>query len=585
MRSARLILAALLFASAAATAQPITAPTGTPGFVISGGGGSAPNSFSGTCDIVDRPGDGSITSNVLTSKGFTFAASAAVAPHNNIVVMGAGSGPFYPTTIVAATINAGGTNYANNDKSTMSDGTVLEITNEVGGVVQAGGVAIWSSSGENTIPTQPLTQSSTTGSGPGSGLQVTLTFYGQPLVTTITSVNGASATLSTSASNAVHNQRYWYGTDDSAALQAALNQLVPNGSFASMTLPRMCGTKQQLEIKSTANSNSTGQTGWLLGSGRDTSGLYALSGMTAVVHHDTTEGFGGGVANLTIESGALAQYGVYVEGGHNFTVLNSKIQDASGSTASSDIQCGNGTNLVEEFQVIADISETDFNALAPAQRPLRNIQYANNCNDGYVIGAQLAAAHNQNLQFTGGADHAVRIHAFGHAPDYAASQAIVMGSTADTIEGAQIDGSTGGSGLSLGAINTIATNIDCEGFTNEFPGNVPCVNVAAGTPTETVVSGVTTRNSGQTAIAVSGVAVPGLLAIQNPNYIYDPTFPFNAATQTVPACGAAQTGRTVYVTDGGTYVANAPGSTYTRLTGDGTTGRYVYCPGANWIYN
>jgi hypothetical protein len=529
--------------------------------------------FGAKCDITYKAEDGSISagSSTLTSASYAFPLSAA---HKPIVVFGAGAGPFYPTTVAAYTINAGGTSYAVNDKSTMSDGTVLKVLTETGGVVQT--VAIWSSSGESSLPTQPLTQVSSTGSG--TGLEVTLTFYGSPLATTISSVSGNTAHLSAPAMNTVSTQDWYYGTDDGAAIQLALN----SSNYGTVVLPANCGTTQQIEMPSIAYSNTSGAGAWLRGIGRESSGLYALAPTTAVIDHNTTESYGGGVTDMTVESGGLAEYGIYVQGGHYFLVANTAMRDASGSP-STDIQIGNGTTLVEEAEVFNDHSETNFNALAPGQRPLRNIQYAANANDGWVIGSTLAAAQNENIQFIGGADHMVRIHTFGHAPDYAPSVCCILGAQQDTADGVQIDGATGGYGFGLNAINTTAINILCNGFSHDPVSTIPCVNVGAATPTEVNVSGVTPV-SGQTGITIGGNAVPGLLAIQQ-GYVYDPTFAFSGAGTPVPTCGATYAGRSVFVTDGGTYSGKVAGATYAAA--DGSTSRTVLCAAgaSSWVYN
>ncbi|HEV2098333.1 MAG TPA: hypothetical protein VGR45_05345, partial [Stellaceae bacterium] len=254
------LAAALIALPIAAKAQyttAVTPPAGSnnnfvPTTVWVNGAIASATSFGAKCDVVDEPQDGSMTlgSPILTSASYSFPASAA---GKSVVVMGAGGTPFYPTTVAHYTINAGGTGYANGDKSTMSDGTVLEIVDVSGGVVQSDGIAIWSSLGEATLPTQPLTQSSSTGSG--TGLQVTLTFYGQPLAATIKSVAGNIAILSANSGNTVSTQRWWYGTDDKLALQKGLNALAPVGNLASLVLPAKCLTTQQLEIQAVQTGN------------------------------------------------------------------------------------------------------------------------------------------------------------------------------------------------------------------------------------------------------------------------------------------------------------------------------------------
>ena len=517
--SRRLAVAIFLLGAAAAQAQYPVAPTAPPGdnsskiantAWVQANSGRGPSPVNAKCDIYVAV-DGSMTagSSLLTSAAYTFPAAAV---GKNVVVMGAGAGPFWPTTIAAYTVNSGGTGHATNDNVTMSDGTVLRVITQTGGVVQPGGLAVWSSAGKSTLPSQPLIQTGTTGSG--TGLQVTLVFYGSPLYSTITGVSGNVATLAAAAVNAVSKQTWWYGTDDGAAIQAALN-----GASGYTQLPGNCGTARQIEMPSLALNNTLGSTAWLYGVGREVSGLYALAPMTAVVHHDTTESFGGGIADLTIEAGGLAQYGIYQQAGHYFTIMHTSVRDTSGAAASSDIQIGDGSTLVEETFILDDLSENNFNAQAPGQVSLRNIQYANNANDGWIIGTTLSAAQNQNIQLIGGADHIATLHTFGHAPDYAPSQAIILGATGDSADGVQIDGATGGSGLSLGAQGTTALNILCNGFHND--GTPPCVNDAAGIPTNVTVDGVTPV-AGQTAITVGGSAVPNLVAIRYGSYVYDP---------------------------------------------------------------
>lgn len=328
-------------------------------------------SFGAACDVVSEEQDASMTSGsaVLTSGSYSFPATAV---GKRIVVAGAGTQPFYALS-KNETITAGGTGYAINDQSTMSDGTVVEVTGQSGGIVSS--IAIMTAHPDATHPTQPLTQSSSTGSG--TGLQLTLQYVGAPLYGKILSISGKTATLSVAASNGVGSgwgagaqaTNWYYGTDDSAALQAGLNAVAPGGANpGALLIPGKCGTTVQLELPAVSGQNGFNQEGGVVGQQAGLSAIYALAPVTAVLHRASAFELYGGARQLLLECGELATYGLYLEGGSNATYQDLVAADCGNAASSSAFyRIGNGTNTLTGTAFLHISSRIDPNSYSQGQ--------------------------------------------------------------------------------------------------------------------------------------------------------------------------------------------------------------------------
>lgn len=104
----------------------------------------------------------------------------------------------YSDRVASAVVNAGGTGYVDNEIVEIDDGTAREkakfrVTNQVGGVVQAGGVALFETGGAYSA-NPPATAATTTSIGPsgsgGTGLTLDLTMAATPATSGVATTGG-----------------------------------------------------------------------------------------------------------------------------------------------------------------------------------------------------------------------------------------------------------------------------------------------------------------------------------------------------------------------------------------------------------
>jgi hypothetical protein len=125
--------------------------------------------------------------------------------------------------------------------------------------------------GSYTNGSLPGTLTQTSSSGSGAGLVVTPTFSTNPLITTISSVSGNTATLAANASTTVTTATEWeYGTDNGTAINAGTTALSTAGG--TLRFPAgTCFTGSTIVYYSKET---------LLGDGPETSVLWATSALT-----------------------------------------------------------------------------------------------------------------------------------------------------------------------------------------------------------------------------------------------------------------------------------------------------------------
>src|SRR4029077_20627023 len=100
-------------------------------------------------------------------------------------------------------------------------------------------------------PANPVAQGSTSGSG--TGFTVNVGWWGAPLVTTVSSVAGTTATLAATATAtlaaASGTNSYWLvGSDDTAAIQAAINAAQVLSATPASSIVSFQGTGQNCLI-------------------------------------------------------------------------------------------------------------------------------------------------------------------------------------------------------------------------------------------------------------------------------------------------------------------------------------------------
>lgn len=167
------------------------------------------------------------------------------------------------------------------------------------------------------------------------------TLYGQ-----ILSVSGKTATLSATAATTVSGENWYYGTDDSVALQKGLTAVGPMGSApGALVISGRCGTTVQLELPATAGQSGFQQEGGVSGMIAGLSGIYALEPMTSVLHRAAVFALFGGIQNLLVECGGLCTNGIYIEGGANGYYRNIIVADDT-AAGGAYFRIGNGTNAV-----------------------------------------------------------------------------------------------------------------------------------------------------------------------------------------------------------------------------------------------
>ena len=446
-------------------------------------GGSAPRSqaqrgadnynvqdFSGVvCDIVFQNNNGATTngSTTFTATGYTFPASA-VGKH--FVIFGAGAGPFYATT-TGASVAAPGSGYVVGELSTLTDGTVLRVNSLTGsGVLTA---SIWADSADVSVPTNPVAQASSTGSGTGATFN--LVYWGAPLTGTIVSVSGSTAVLSTPALNTVANQSWYYGSDSGAAIQAGMNAVGPSGTI---TFPAAvsggssggCGTSVGLTIP--VGPSSPAAMAEIRGTNKWRSVIYPLVPMTAVLSSTTTVASkGGGVRDLTIEAGGLATYGLYIDKGDRYRVEDVVIRDATGS----DFRCGDGVTSVLGGHWTNIMTEHNAKAFARSQIANIGLDFQAVCTDQIVTNYVLNGAQSAGVYDGGAGNQFVNGHIYGSPPsDLSPTNPVNIQGIEAIFNTLHIDSAQGNAILINGGSATVKDAV-CNQFSNS-PLN-PCVNI------------------------------------------------------------------------------------------------------------
>lgn len=166
--------------------------------------------FSGT--------DGAISASTtaFTSASASFTSDDVGKP---ISIREAGSAYF----VSAATLNSGGASHAVGDLVTMQGGLQIYVRE-----VSAGAIVTFYVVSSDSSGTNPATRSQSATTGSGTGAVVNVTWLRKNLVTTIASVQSATAcTLALAASATVSAKLWGYGTDYGAEIQAALDAAIP----------------------------------------------------------------------------------------------------------------------------------------------------------------------------------------------------------------------------------------------------------------------------------------------------------------------------------------------------------------------
>lgn len=291
----------------AAVTSIATGATAARGLAAHFGDALTPQDFGAACDVVIVSTNGSMTSGSSTFTAPSSLPSSAAgkriaifgAGTSNATLFGVIANNFAGGTSVAITTNgttaltagttvpawapttqsiaAGGSGYVLDDTVTDSNGLVFTVTKVSGGAVSDVAITTQTTTSGASAPSNPRTQSST--SGVGTGAQFTVTYQA--------------------------TGKFAYGTDDATALQAWLTYGQSVG--ATLTIPRgtICGTTVKLTMPNDGvvvrgagrGGNASGQSG---------SGIVALAGsLGAVIEWDDAGGVGGrggGAENLFVDA-------------------------------------------------------------------------------------------------------------------------------------------------------------------------------------------------------------------------------------------------------------------------------------------
>jgi hypothetical protein len=272
-----------------------------------------------------------------------------------VVLPTSGAAPFFPQNDVV--VAGGGTSgNAIGDRITLTGGTFSSAAVLTVSAVNGGGqitAVRWASRADygsyTVIPSNPVSQGSTSGGGVGTPT-FTLTWSGQPLVTTIESVSSTNVagvqtnTMTLAAGGAAPGVTqstlpvFYYGHDDKAAIQRCIDDQVAGGGEAVL-ISGLCGVSDTINMPvGVVNSTATGQPAMrvpmVIGYGQRLSGLISLASMAKLARRATGSTFGGGAQNLTFNGMCLTTGNMFnVEGGSGAYYLNCKFLNATGANA------------------------------------------------------------------------------------------------------------------------------------------------------------------------------------------------------------------------------------------------------------
>lgn len=400
------------------------------------------------CDVAYRL-DGAATAGsaavVSATSDFTGAAG------KRLVIAGAGAAPFSVLTAKSAPA-VRGSGYVAEDTIVLAGGTAsVPAVVFVDTVDGAGAVLTWhmQDAGVYTVvPANPVAQASTTGSG--TGFSLTAQFVGEPLTGTIVSGSGITATLDTVAGNSVAAMAFYYGSDDAAALQAALSTpgtvplMLPAGGGAKGA---GCGTSVQLEMPVEAAIPGGAGSMEVSGARRTQTTIYPLARMAAVLNRGPGFTTGGGVFGLSIDAFYLADHAFRQQGGNYFTLRDVTAMNARVAT----VLCDGDVGVVggHTYDNVRALLQPQF--FSSRQRPDYQIQIKH-CSDGAMIAPTGSVAKLAVFRANGAETEWVIPHAFNAGGrEYISDYAIDMQSKGQ-IYGGHIDNARV-SGVYVGAGN------------------------------------------------------------------------------------------------------------------------------------
>lgn len=530
------------------------------------------------CDVVyGVDGTATAASTTFSSTGSTFPASSV---GKTIVISGAGASP-YSVLTGSSTIASAGSGYAAGDTITLTGGTFSQAAIVKVDTVSAGAVATWhmEDAGVYTVvPSNPVAQGST--SGAGTGFTLTARFVGAPHVTTIASASGTGTiTLGAAASNSMSGARWYYGSDDSAALQADFDATKNSGvSPGRVILPGLrCGTSVQLELPVGAAVAGGTNEGEVHGHSYAQTTLFPLAPMTAVLHRNTTFGRGGAVTNLTVDAFGLADYGLWFEGGASFSARDLRVKNAK----VTGIRCGNGSTAVTEANLDRVSAYTDNFIFSSKQLPTYQLEMTAACTDATITSPTLDAAVTAYLLNAGLGNHYVSAHGYGYTPpEYQATYGFKF-DNGGTVIGGHIDGAKT-AGIYINGANTYVSKV----LMNTFTGSTTATGVLiADGINQVIVTGISTNVTAMFgANLISQAGTPGLrnFICDNPSATYGQCAGIPRTTvAALPACTASLRGTSFIVTDATGAIAYRGAA-----TGGGTQEVEVLCAdGPTWRYN
>lgn len=197
------------------------------------------------------------------------------------------STPTYLPIPGGAVVVTAGAGYAVADKYLMSDGTTLGISSVNTDTSVDSFVILSQGATQTSIPGSPLTQISSPSGGLGMGLTCTLNYAG--------------------------SGQYSYGTDDGAAINAAIvfNSTADQPVDTLLPSNAICGTSVPVAI-------SSGK-GHVRGTDMNYSGIVLLAAADRAFWRDATGGFGGGAHLFFVDAYGLAPVATEQANGRGFT--------------------------------------------------------------------------------------------------------------------------------------------------------------------------------------------------------------------------------------------------------------------------
>jgi len=284
-----------------------------------------------------------------------------------------------------------------------------------------------------------------------------------------TSGSGTGATFTTAGTI----QQFWYyGNDDTAAINSAVTAAFLIGAKQINFPPQGCGIASQITL---AGNGILVSPSILQGAGINSTQIFALASMTNMIERPQANySTGGGIRDLTLNGFKLATNVLNIHGGQSLFVENVAALNAT------TVEClfGDGTGVGGGYHLDKIDCHTDYQYFPASARSTYNLQL-NNTGDNFISNSTFYNASSANIYNNGGNNHFLSNHTYGFPnPDYYATDGINDVSGGALIHAHEFDGAATAL-LAMNGANTTATG-NSFGWSNNTVYTAQGIVIATG---------------------------------------------------------------------------------------------------------